>query len=53
MMSHINSYKRKRLNNQSPYTAFSLFYGSEIPQKLGIEEIPADEVRISPELLKK
>lgn len=53
MMSHINSYKRKRLNNQSPYTAFSLFYGSEIPQKLGIEEIPADEIKMSPELLKK
>lgn len=26
MMSHINSYKRKKLNNRSPYDAFSFYY---------------------------
>ena len=26
MMDHINSYKRKKLNNRSPYEAFSFYY---------------------------
>ena len=27
MMNHINSYKRKKLNNRSPYETFSFYYG--------------------------
>lgn len=53
MMSHINSYKRKRLNDQSPYSVFSLFYGNDIPLKLGISEIPATEINLTPKLFKK
>ena len=53
MMSHINSYRRKRLNNLSPYTVFSMLYGSDIAAKLGITEIPAEEVILTPKLFKK
>ena len=52
MMSHINSYKRKRLNDQSPYSVFSLFYGNDIPLKLGISEIPTTEINLTPKLFK-
>ena len=30
MMSHINSHKRKKLGNQSPYQLFSFFYGEDL-----------------------
>ena len=53
MMSHINSYKRKKLNDRSPYFVFSLFYGNDIPLKLGIREIPATEINLTPKLFKK
>ena len=53
MMSHINSYKRKRLNNLSPYTVFSMLYGNDIAAKLGITEIPAEEIILTPKLFKK
>lgn len=53
MMSHINSYKRKRLNNLSPYTVFCLLYGADIVAKLGIDEIPAEEIILTPKLFKK
>ena len=29
MMSHINSYKRKKLNGRSPYNMFSFLHGDE------------------------
>lgn len=29
MMNHINSYKRKKLNNRSPYETFSFYHGEE------------------------
>ncbi len=30
MMNHINSYKRKKLNNRSPYETFSFYYGKDV-----------------------
>ena len=39
IMSHINSYKRKKLNNVSPYKMFSTIYGKDTIDKLGIQEI--------------
>ena len=30
MMSHINSYSRKKLGNRSPYEVFEFQYGKEI-----------------------
>ncbi|MEY8351734.1 hypothetical protein AALB39_00095 [Lachnospiraceae bacterium 54-53] len=34
--AHINSYKRKKLNNRSPYEPFSFYHGEEVLQKLGV-----------------
>ena len=36
LMSHINSYKRKKLNDCSPLQLFNLIYGNNIANKLGI-----------------
>lgn len=52
MMSHINSYKRKKLNDSSPYELFSLMYGTEVLEKLGITKIDSNDVFINPNLLK-
>lgn len=51
MMSHINSYKRKKLNDCSPYQLFSFIYGKDILDKLSISEIPANMVNLTPSLL--
>lgn len=37
MMDHINSYKRKKLNNRSPYDAFSLYHGEELLHQLPLK----------------
>lgn len=52
IMSHINSYKRKKLNNVSPHTMFSTIYGKDIVDKLNIEEISANDINLSPNLIK-
>ena len=51
MMNHINSYKRKKLNDRSPYETFSFCYGEEVLQKLGCSSVPPDEVTLKPSLL--
>ena len=53
IMSHINSYKRKKLNNVSPYTMFSTIYGKETTDKLSIQEIEPNKVNLSKSILKK
>ena len=53
MMSHINSYTRKKLNNQSANRLFSFLYGETILPNLGIQEIPANDINLTPRLLKK
>lgn len=53
IMSHINSYKRKKLNNVSPYTMFSTIYGKDTIDKLGIQEIEPNKVSLSKNILKK
>ncbi len=53
MMSHINSYGRKRLNDVSPYDMFVLMYGEETAQQLGIFKVEYDEIILTPKLLKK
>lgn len=53
MMSHINSYSRKKLNNRTPFQSFSHFYGEHIPSLLGIIPVEANKVNLSPTLLKK
>ena len=53
IMSHINSYKRKKLNNVSPLTMFSTIYGKETVDKLGIQEIEPNSVNLSKSILNK
>ncbi len=53
MMDHINSYKRKKLNNRSPYDAFSFYYGEDVLKKLGCRPVAAESIILKPRLLKK
>ena len=53
LMSHINSYKRKKLNDCSPLQLFSLMFGFDIANKLGIKEIEPNNINLSEDLLKK
>lgn len=52
MMDHINSYKRKKLNNRSPYEAFSFYYGETVLAKLGCTQVSPGEIILKPSLLK-
>lgn len=53
MMNHINSYKRKKLNNRSPYETFSFYHGEAVLQKLGCKPVAAGNIMLKPVLLKK
>ena len=52
MMDHINSYKRKKLNDQSPLQLFSFLYGADVLEKLNSHLIDPSEITLKPELLK-
>lgn len=51
MMDHINSYKRKKLNNRSPYEAFCFYYGEGILERLGCTPVADDDIILNPGLL--
>jgi IS30 family transposase len=53
MMNHINSYKRKKLNDRSPYETFSFYHGEEVLRKLGCLPVAAKDILLKPALLKK
>ena len=53
MPSHINSYKRGKLNSRSANQLFSFIYGDDILPKLNIREIEPNDIVMSPKLLKK
>ena len=53
MMNQINSYKRKKLNNRSPYETFSFYHGEEVLHKLGCLPVAAGDIMLKPALLKK
>ena len=53
MMDHINSYKRKKLNNRSPYETFSFYYGEDVLKRLGCLPVAAENIILKPKLLKK
>lgn len=52
MMNHINSYKRKSLYGKTPYEVAVNIFPEDFFILLGIEQIPADKVIMSPKLLK-
>lgn len=51
MMNHVNSYRRKSIGNRSPYE-LARFYGinEDFFILLGLEEIPPDEINLTPQL---
>ncbi len=53
MMNHINSYKRKKLNNRSPYETFSFYHGEDVLRMLGCEPVAPGDIILKPSLLKK
>ena len=53
MLSHINSYKRGKLNSRSAYQLFNFIYRDDILPKLNIHEIEPNDIVLSPKLLKK
>ena len=53
LASHINSVPRMSLNNQSPFEAAKGFIGINNIEKLGIKEIPIDDIDLSIRLLRK
>lgn len=53
MMDHINSYKRKKLNDRSPYETFSFHYGEEVLGLLGCTPVAPEDILLRPALLKK
>ncbi len=53
MMSHINSYKRKKLNDRSAHQLFSFLHGGDVLTKLEIRDIPVNEINLTTYLLKK
>lgn len=52
LMSNINSTSRDILNGKTPYEATLLILDEGTIQKLGVTKIKADEVNLSPKLLK-
>jgi IS30 family transposase len=53
MLNHINSYKRKKLSDKSPYEMFAFLHGEEVLRRLGAELIPSQDIILKPELLRK
>ena len=53
MMSNINSYKRHKLNDKSPFDLFCMMYDKDILNKLEIIEISPNDINISQNLLYK
>ena len=53
LMSNINSTSRDTLNGKTPYDAALLALKEEVIKKLGVSKIEADEVNLSPNLLKE
>ncbi|EUB18182.1 hypothetical protein HMPREF1508_1260 [Shuttleworthella sp. MSX8B] len=53
MMDHIKSYKRKKLNDHTPYYSFSFPYGEEVLKKQGCSKVAIENIILKPKLLKK
>ena len=49
----INSYSKAKFGNKSPYDVFAFQYGKKILKSLGIQKISADEITLTPKLLKR
>lgn len=47
MLNHINSYKRKKLNDKSPYETFSFFFGQDILDRLNVECVNPNDILLN------
>ena len=52
VLSHVDSYAREKLNDKSPFDSFSFLFGKDILDKLGICQVPAVDIVLTPALLK-
>ena len=52
MMSHINSAKRESLGGHSPLELAGMMLPDKLLKYFGLREIPADEINLTPDLLK-
>lgn len=50
--SHMNAFKRRKLNNKSARDVFSFLYGEDVAQLLQIEDLSIDQIILKPSLLK-
>ena len=53
MINHINSYKRKSLYGKTPFEVAKQLLPEDFFILLGLEAIPAENVLLTPSLLKK
>ena len=53
MMNHINSYRRPKLGDKSPFEAFAFHHGTELFEKLGLAPVEPTCVILKPRLLKR
>ena len=53
MMSCIDSYARKKLNDTSPLLLFSMLYDKDVPDIFGISSIEPDDINLSKSLISK
>ena len=52
LMNHINSTKRDSLNSHTPFELSQIFLDNRLHAALGLKEIPADEVNLTPDLIR-
>lgn len=52
MMSNINSYSRKKLNDKKPIEMFNFLYGEDTPSHFNIIEIDSNDVTLSKSIFK-
>ncbi|MBQ9862611.1 MAG: IS30 family transposase [Lachnospiraceae bacterium] len=52
LMNHINSYSRKELHGLSAYKVAKMMFPSDFFELLGIEEIPPEDINLTPRLFK-
>jgi len=53
MMNHINSYRRLKLGNKTPFEAFEFYHGTTLSEKLKLAPVPPNCVTLRPKLLKR
>ncbi len=53
MINHINSLTRPSLNNATPYDLAQILLDKEVLKKLNLKKVPANEIQLNKNLLKK